>query len=126
MSSLTSFELDCQACGACCAPRTDWPTYVHVREVERRRLPTLFAARVIDGELATIPDPTPSQPAIRTGSGEEMPESAAHGVRCVALQGELGVRVRCQIHSVRPQVCRQFRAGSRACLEARAEVLGLS
>ena len=126
VTTLTSFDLDCQRCGACCAPRTDWPTYVHVTATERRRLPTLFAAQVTNGELATTPDLSTPGPGLDNASGAGSTPVLPAGVRCVALEGELGARVACQIHSVRPQVCRLFRAGSKACLEARAEVLGKS
>ncbi|MCA9630885.1 MAG: YkgJ family cysteine cluster protein [Myxococcales bacterium] len=137
--SQTSFELDCTRCGACCAPRSDWSTYVHVPPAERARLPPRFALQVIDEELATISDPVPScdgeeahrplrDPRGSSSELERVPRWSrpnTPGVRCVALEGELGLSVRCAMHQQRPSACRRFRAGSRACLEARAEVLGL-
>lgn len=66
-------------------------------------LPERFRLQVVDGELATRDRPG--------------------GVRCVALSGELGVSVRCDVHAVRPSVCQRFVAGSRPCHDARADVL---
>jgi Fe-S-cluster containining protein len=39
--------------------------------------------------------------------------------RCVALSGVVGESVSCTIYENRPQACRQFKAGSALCLEAR-------
>lgn len=96
-------DADCRECGACCAPNTDWPSYAEVTAEEQEALPERYRLDIVDGELATRDRPG--------------------GVRCVALEGELGVKVRCEIHGVRPNVCRLFIAGSRPCLEARADVL---
>jgi Fe-S-cluster containining protein len=97
-------SFDCLSCGACCAPRANWRVYVAVDDAERQRLPEKYALRVLNGELRTHP--------------------RRDGVRCVALVGTLGISVRCDIHPVRPAVCRAFAAGGRECREARAEVLG--
>lgn len=128
--SLTRFELECTRCGACCAPRETWTTYVHVTVEERQRLPRRFALRVIEDELATLPDFEASTSDLHNTPhpqtrGSDTPFRRGPGVRCVALRGELGRDVGCEIHADRPAVCRRFRVGSRACLEARAEVLGL-
>ncbi len=40
--------------------------------------------------------------------------------RCAALTGRLGERVACGIYEWRPSPCREFEAGSDACLRARA------
>ena len=45
--------------------------------------------------------------------------------RCAALTGKLGEKVACGIYEWRPSPCREFEAGSPACLQARAR-LGLS
>ncbi|MCA0327045.1 MAG: hypothetical protein LCH89_15805, partial [Proteobacteria bacterium] len=39
--------------------------------------------------------------------------------RCAALTGRLGQRVACGIYEWRPSSCREFAAGSPACLVAR-------
>jgi hypothetical protein len=44
-----------------------------------------------------------------------------HG-RCVALRGELGANVTCDIYEARPADCERFEIGSRECLAARARL----
>ncbi|TXG79078.1 MAG: YkgJ family cysteine cluster protein [Thermomicrobiales bacterium] len=39
--------------------------------------------------------------------------------RCVALSGSVGSGVQCGIYEQRPSPCREFEAGSEACLRAR-------
>ena len=39
--------------------------------------------------------------------------------KCIALEGALGEKVKCSIYEDRPSVCRQFEAGSEACLHLR-------
>ncbi|MDB5101020.1 MAG: hypothetical protein JWM80_5441 [Cyanobacteria bacterium RYN_339] len=41
-------------------------------------------------------------------------------VRCIFLKGELGDTVGCTAYARRPQVCRDFTAGTPECLAARA------
>ena len=96
-------EPDCLTCGACCAPRERLPEYVEVSESDIARLPERYRLRVVDGALATVR---------RRG-----------GVRCVALEGDLGLAVRCRIHPERPDACRRFERGSAECHSARSEVL---
>lgn len=97
-------ELDCRTCGACCTPAEDWPTYVYVSPEDRARFSPLYRLRVVDDELATVPRPG--------------------GIRCIALGGAVGARVRCRIHPRRPDACRDFTQGSPWCLDARREILG--
>jgi Fe-S-cluster containining protein len=40
--------------------------------------------------------------------------------RCAALTGRIGVKAACGIYEWRPSPCREFEAGSDACLSARA------
>ncbi|MEO0414615.1 MAG: YkgJ family cysteine cluster protein [Verrucomicrobiota bacterium] len=85
-------ELDCQTCGACCAFDERWPT--------------------LESERDFGPDGPP-------------PELVADGVmksidhRCVALEGEIGVKVGCTIYERRPDTCDICQAGSFSCLMAR-------
>ena len=44
--------------------------------------------------------------------------------RCLALSGVVGESVLCTIYEHRPQACRQFKAGSPLCLEARKALYG--
>ncbi len=98
-------SLDCLRCGACCAPAEDWPAYVEVTRIDAMRLPAEMQGQVQDGELMTVRRPG--------------------GIRCVALEGELGVCVSCRIHPLRPDACRRFEQGSDECHAARLEILGI-
>lgn len=40
---------------------------------------------------------------------------------CSFLRGTPGVRVSCRIYATRPQVCREFKPGSRRCREAQQD-----
>ena len=40
--------------------------------------------------------------------------------RCIALEGRVGIEVRCSIYQARPFVCRVFRPGVPECLAVRA------
>lgn len=39
--------------------------------------------------------------------------------RCVALKGDVGVQVSCEIYDSRPSPCHEFQTGSERCLQAR-------
>jgi Fe-S-cluster containining protein len=39
--------------------------------------------------------------------------------RCIALEGKIGMSVKCSIYNCRPVSCRKFVVGSELCLEAR-------
>ena len=39
--------------------------------------------------------------------------------RCIALEGEIGVSVKCSVYNCRPDACRKFEVGSDLCNEAR-------
>ena len=89
--------LDCQACGACCASfRVDFS----VCEAEGGRVPDGLAERLTDSTCRL------------RGTDHARP-------RCAALTGRIGERVACAIYEWRPSPCREFEAGSDACLRAR-------
>lgn len=100
-------EDPCMRCGACCAAfRVDF----HCSE-----LASASAGGVPD-ELA-LP---------LTARLMRMRGTDAAAPRCVALEGEIGVSVRCVIHAARPSPCRDFAPyaalgmGDDACARARA------
>jgi hypothetical protein len=107
--AMTAAVFDCQACGACCGPSTDYPTYVDVDENDLARLtPHWRKAHVFEdddrtqGSIATKYDPKGN-------------------VVCVALRGTIRGRVSCGIYGRRPRLCRIFVVGSKDCLAARQE-----
>jgi hypothetical protein len=91
---------DCQACGACCAH---------------------FRVSFYNGECDFNPSGSVPTELVETvnpflvcmkGTQQKSP-------RCVALEGTIGVSVACQIYPLRSSTCRNFNAGSEACLKAR-------
>lgn len=96
-------NLDCRACGACCAPQLADAFYVGVSEADVARMTRRWRERhVAEGAILTKLDPV----------GRCV---------CVALRGTVGQRVSCAIYERRPDECRRFQAGSRECLEARRQ-----
>ena len=96
---------DCTACGACCT------------------------AEVYGGGLFVT---LYGEDAWRFRAEEMAPDSpgcdfllttphAPGETRCIFLGGTLGEACRCTAYDRRPQVCREFEAGSPSCLAARAQ-----
>ncbi len=77
---------DCVTCGACCAYSREWPALVGVRD--GKGIPPHM---IEDGRMR------------------------CEGDRCVALDGEIGVKVACTVYPDRPLVCSEFAAGSEDC-----------
>jgi len=102
-------NFDCQECGACCCNtarniRTGSREYVEVSKNdklyrENRELLKKLGERNRAGvfHLRLI--------------GEEQ--------RCVALDGDIGLGVGCEIYPLRPSGCRKVEAGDEECLKAR-------
>lgn len=100
-------EDPCMRCGACCASfRVDF---------DRADLASACAGGVPDA--LTLPL---TATLVRMRGTDGVPP------RCIALEGEVGVAVRCSIHSLRPSPCREFAPyaalgiGDDACARARA------
>ncbi|HOB66493.1 YkgJ family cysteine cluster protein [Ottowia sp.] len=92
---------DCLSCGACCASfRVD------------------FAALELQSEGGPVPD---GLAARLTTSLCRLRGTDHLRPRCAALGGQVGQRVRCGIYEWRPSPCREFDAGSDACLHARRQ-----
>ncbi len=88
----------CRACGACCAA---FRVSFHWLEMSALGLPEALVEPV-----------TPHRVAMR-GTHAKAP-------RCVALDGTVGVAVRCTSYAVRPSPCREVRPGDERCTTARA------
>jgi uncharacterized protein len=97
---------DCRSCGACCGPPYVADHYIDLTDTDVARLSTHY-------KRAHVKRGPP--PALATKCTND-------GVVCVALQGSLGTSVPCAIYEQRPDACRAFRPGSRACLRLRAQV----
>lgn len=93
----------CQSCGACCAAfRVDF----HPAEL----VGGAFAWG--DGVPAALTVPVTAQLVRMCGTDFGPP-------RCVALIGEIGVAVACEIYAARPSPCREFDTAHDACARAR-------
>lgn len=92
-------DYNCVECGACCASfRVDF----HPSDGEAR------GGRVPEG----LYDELNGSIARMRGTDHAQP-------RCRALRGRIGEQVSCFIYDERPDPCREFEAGSDACLRAR-------
>jgi len=89
-----SLEDLCRACGACCAYSAEWPRF----------------SLETDAALAAIPSAYVDDARGRM---------RCDGDRCSALEGAVGVRTRCKVYAVRPDVCRACVPGDDACQMAR-------
>ena len=97
----------CPECGACCA---------HFR--------VSFYWSEADSAAGGV---TPADLSVKvTAHRAAMRGTETIPARCVALEGEIGKRVRCAIYPLRPSPCREFRASwidgprSERCERARA------
>src|SRR5437773_2212882 len=99
--------LDCLTCGACCLSPFGGEGYIRLSAEEekhlgRRGLPVLVMS--LD----------PQDRIVLLGT-----KSNRNGRVCVALTGQVGKQVACAIYPDRPELCRQFEAGSPECRQAR-------
>jgi len=98
----------CQRCGACCV------SY-------RITLPRCE----LDSAGGTVPAPLTEPYTPTTACMREHPD---HPRRCIALEGDVGIAVRCTIYEMRPAACRDFAPlsaiglGDEACDDARRRV----
>lgn len=110
---MSASDLDCQACGACCAAWVHGGSFVAVTRADAERL------RAHPGLM--VPD-------AGTGTGLALTTRATADGRttvCASLEGDprppVG-RVRCAIHDVRPAACRVVEPGDAWCRAMRARL----
>lgn len=107
MTETTTEQFDCTTCGACCASNDVANVEVRVGDKTPRELTVLRRGKWqtdVTGQLQE------GLCLMRRVEG-----------RCVALVGTIGQRVACIVYDRRPRVCVQFKAGTAACLKARAQ-----
>lgn len=99
-------DLDCMACGACCAPQDQRKdTHPALDADDVAQLPTMLQKTLI----------------VNDGGKRFIRTKKSGGVTvCAALKGNVGGRCKCGIYERRPMVCRIFEKGSEECLAARA------
>lgn len=103
---------DCQSCGACCvvtdANEEDGYAWVKSGDYVKMPHPRRNLLVVLEHH-----EGFPPQYYMRTRTN-------AQGQRvCIALSGEVGESTRCNIYSIRPNVCAGFRPGNHVCLYSR-------
>ena len=84
----------CTSCGACCSYDAEWPRFTLESDAAIEALPEALIA-------------------------EDLRGMRCNGVRCCALQGEVGVATSCGVYAQRPEVCRECQPGDDACTMAR-------
>jgi Fe-S-cluster containining protein len=120
-------DFDCTKCGACCLyPGDDDPDFpdmaseyarVSSYDLQRRLRPASLDGLVnIRKRTKTSKLTMPEFGFMKTKSFGDF------GMGCTALRGTPGRRTSCGIYEQRPTVCRKFKPGSDACLEARQEI----
>jgi Fe-S-cluster containining protein len=91
---------DCLTCGVCCL----FALIVPVTHAESLKIPAYTDILLDDSDEEIVID--------------RMLPRASEG-RCANLEGTFGVSIGCHIYNDRPQVCRDFDAGSDRCYEFR-------
>jgi uncharacterized protein len=100
---------DCLTCGACCTSPD-----------ENRREGFVDYVEVAAGSELLRRDDHRKRFVVFNAQGmPHMRMDAAH--RCAALNGRLGVRVRCVVYAYRPRACRLVQPGDRRCVQYRRE-----
>jgi len=99
-----SAPLDCQACGACCCNSAENKAERFIDYVEVKPRDALSRRAQLVRHLCVV-----------NASGETHLKLIGREQRCIALGGDVGVRVSCQIYPVRPQPCRTVEPGSDEC-----------
>jgi len=106
-------EFDCQACGACCVSPYTGDAYVALDDREAVRLGLAQLPVILQQQGGDPPEYLP-----RLGT-----KLNANTTRvCAALGGIVGSACFCDIYEERPNACRQFEAGGKACREARLAI----
>ena len=99
-----SAHLDCRSCGACCYGDEMW---IHVMASDDARLGEQDGVR----HLTVL---------TQHGRGYVACSMKMVGGRCIAFRDQLADGgCGCSIYEARPDICREFQAGSADCLAAR-------
>jgi Fe-S-cluster containining protein len=99
---------DCLACGACCANAAAY-------SADGAAAPFVM---VDDAASPLLRHPVLKRLVVEGDAGAPFLAVTEEG-RCVALEGEVAVKVRCVIYELRPAGCREVEPGSEECLAAR-------
>ena len=113
MSRRKLTSADCRACGACCLGGYDVATsgWADCTIEDVKRMSRAVRAKLINADGRGWSPP--ATPTVMTKK---------FGAVCTFLRGTPGKRCSCRIYATRPNVCRTFLPGSRACRTARTEI----
>lgn len=109
---------DCRSCGACClGGHSDGRGWADCTIEDVKRMTRQVRAKLVSVHGSShgfaYSDARYATPTIST---EEF------GEVCSFLRGTPTKRVSCRIYETRPEVCRNYKPGSRGCREAREEI----
>ena len=114
---MKSLDYDCQACGLCCvADGFMDQTYVALGKGSFDALSSYYKKKRVIHDSTGFPYLGTKQSKVIKGE-----LAGVEATVCIALQGDIGHRVRCSIYGRRPSVCRAFRPGGRECKSCWAE-----
>ena len=102
--------LDCQACGACCCNSAENKAEKFIDYVEVKPRDALSKRPQLVRHLCVV-----------NAIGETHLKLIGREQRCIALSGDLGVHVGCNIYDVRPKPCRTVQPGSDECHARRGD-----
>jgi Fe-S-cluster containining protein len=109
--SLAVTEDGCRTCGACCVSSQETPYgWADVTDADVEKMSKRVRIKLVNAHFNGCHLATPTQWRDDLGCAP-----------CGFRRGTPGRSVSCSIYETRPQVCRRFRPGSRACREARRE-----
>jgi Fe-S-cluster containining protein len=106
---------DCRTCGICCSATADAPdAFVDVTKDDLQVLGVKRVRRLVVIDM---------DPRSTTGISLQVKQNRQGKFVCAALRGSIGGEGRCgcSIYQHRPEVCREFKVGSTACLTMRRE-----
>jgi Fe-S-cluster containining protein len=105
----TAADLDCRACGACCA-----------NPDENRAEGVVDWVEVADGEPLLDDARLAARLVVTNPAGERHLRLDPDG-RCLALRGRIGRHTTCTAYALRPRGCRLVQPGDARCLQYRRE-----
>jgi Fe-S-cluster containining protein len=111
--------LNCQACGVCCIAEHDTDFHAELNEREEAAGPFspegCYAGQVVD-----LREHGNEGAGVQT-KWRKISSGPLRGLEicgCYFLQGTPLVQVQCRCYADRPQVCREFKPGSKVCRDA--------
>lgn len=109
---MTAPTYDCRTCGACCVSDLgpDVPHYIPLTEKDLERFDAATKKRLVVLDSTGLP-----------ALGVKPESVKSDRTVCQLHAGVIGVRSRCALYGKRPDICRGFEPGSRACRIARRD-----